>query len=235
MFEGVIALIDALGIKGSWTTLKPEDLLKSWENTIVNFYRSITSVSRVDKDIRPYFITVSDTIIIILKTDKDAIEYIPLMAEILMNPFTKALQDGIFFRGVISFGKLTHSEKMNMIIGPAIDEADDCHKLTEWIGVSLTPSAEFGLDSLIEQGVDVQDYLVPYTVPMKDGVNFSGRWALAWPQKLSGVEIREKSLSPRAALLHRLAKSGVKISHYKKCKNTIDFYDACCKQKKTCS
>jgi len=50
-----------------------------------------------------------------------------------------------------------------MLIGPAMDEAAVWYTLADWMGLSLCPSASFGVEQLKEQGADVQIWLCSAT------------------------------------------------------------------------
>jgi hypothetical protein len=224
MKHGIIAFLDALGVKGIWARSKPEDVIKAWSDTLAIFKLAIEKVTDVSPREKFHILAFSDTIIILLETEKDAISSLPLMAEILLVPFNTALIDGIFFRGAVSIGEFEFSE--SMIIGPAVDEVAEWYTIAEWIGISLCPSASFGVSRLLEQGADVSKWFVKYDIPMKSGVDGKDEWALSWPRLHKDIALGNgKTLSAKAVLLNAFAKNGINVLAYPKYKNTLCFFD----------
>lgn len=222
MKRGIIALLDALGTKGIWARSDPQSVINAWKETLDMFELSLNRTK--NQEIQHTFLAFSDTLIIILPIEDDIVSAIPYMAELLMTPFVWALTQGIFFRGVISIGEYEQSE--SMIIGPAIDEAAEWYTLPDWMGISLTPSASFGVDRLFEQGADLSRWFVRYNIPMKSGLNTINGWALAWPHgSFETINVSGKSISAKTLILNSFAKRPIGVGAYQKYKNTIDFWD----------
>ncbi|MEW6686980.1 MAG: hypothetical protein AB1393_12390 [Candidatus Edwardsbacteria bacterium] len=237
--DGAVAFLDALGVKGIWSRTDPKTVIKAWEDTIALFVKSVRiAEEKTDYICEEYHITAfSDTLIITLvgrDKGKEPRVLLPLMAEIITIPFIHALLRRIYFRGVISIGKFCRSE--NFIIGPAIDEAAEWYTHPDWIGISTTPSASFGLDSLLEEGhPQFSKWFVRYNIPMRTGIEDKG-WALAWPMRVQdifrnipGLSRRERNLlrriTPRTHILDAFAKLPIGISAISKYRNTLSFFD----------
>lgn len=146
-----------------------------------------------------------------------------------MPPFCQALEQGIFFRGVISKGDF--KLKKNTIIGPAVDEAMSWYEHYDWIGVTLAPSASFTLDAN-EGHAKAMKFYRRYDVPLKNGVD-KDSWVLAWPTEfydyVTSVDISE---DPRSRLLEVFSEGTIEPKDISKYKNTISFYDAVMKKDK---
>jgi hypothetical protein len=233
MKHGVVALLDAVGVKGIWARSNAEEVVHDWEH-VADFFRTSIEVAIKDSAnvIQPSAISYpqfSDTMVFTLETD-DPASSLPLMAEILLTPLLGALLLGIFLRGAISVGEFLRSE--TMIIGPAIDEAAEWYNLAEWMGVSFTPSASFSIGRLMEQNiamkhkVDWSRWFVKYDIPMKPGIDGKSGWALPWPRRAFEIQLsRERTLSPRGALLHAFTRNAISPEVYPKYRNTLSFFD----------
>lgn len=224
MRKGVVALLDALGVKGIWARSRPRDVITAWKHAIGMFEKSIQKAREASPEEKFSLLSFSDTVIILLETEKDPVACIPLMAGVLLVPFNAALVEGIFLRGAVSVGEFVRSE--SMIIGPAVDEAAEWYTVPDWMGVSLCPSASYGVERLAEQGADISRWFVKYDVPMKSGVDGGAGWALAWPRFALDIPLGdEKPLSARGVLLYTFARNGVSVSVHTKYRNTLRFFD----------
>ena len=226
MQEGVVAFLDALGVKGIWTRANPVEVIDSWEYVLKIFDQCIEKAQDeagpLYKDV--YIRAFSDTVIVILK-GKDPARLIPAMAELISPPFFAGLLKGIYFRGVISIGKFYQSQ--TLVIGPAIDEAAEWYTQPDWIGVSTAPSASFGIERLVEDGYDISKWFVKYSIPIKNGIEENG-WAVAWPNRdRIGDEVikQQYGITTRSLILDVFASRPISISAASKYKNTLAFFD----------
>lgn len=96
--------------------------------------------------------TFSDTIIIAVYHDDLDIEdaFIFQLAGLLLVPlFRLAFKMELFLKGTISIGDFYIRKKENnktIIVGPAITEATESYILSNWIGISTSPSASLTLE-----------------------------------------------------------------------------------------
>ena len=229
MKKGIIALLDALGVKGIWSRANHDRVIANWQFFLSYLNKSIDRYSQTDFNGKINVITFSDTVLISIETDSDPISHLPMMSDILVGPFYSALIHDIFFRGVISIGQFINSEQM--VLGPAVDEAAEWYSLPNWIGISLCPSAMFGLKRLQEQGADPQILkrsFIEYSVPMKQGIELNHEYAIPWPLIKFDIDLDgHKNISSKTALLDFFSKNSNSYMAYEKYKNTYEFVTYC--------
>lgn len=171
---GVVALLDALGTKGRWERESPNTIINKWDEFINNYKKVISKKGR-RKTHGISFHAFSDTVIITVSGSDH--NDILLTAGLEISSFVLfALSRRIFFRGCLSFGRIFVGDQI--IIGPAIDEAVQYFESSEWIGVSLTPSA---IDAIRKPSFQklikfekYKDYFVKYKIPMKTKIQRNG-------------------------------------------------------------
>lgn len=132
--HGFVIFIDVLGIKGIWKRKDPSLVIKNWKEIIGKFNDSINNSIR---HLKPYSITLSDTIIITCECECN-IENIDSIFQSLMQPFIYSISLEFFLRGTISYVMTFLSPQL--IIGRSIDEAAEWHNQLEWIGIATTPN-----------------------------------------------------------------------------------------------
>lgn len=109
-----------------------------------------------------------------------------------------------------------------MIIGPAIDEADEYYTLPEWSGISTSPGASKVLTDAKEMAASLYHYFIPYDIPLKNSTERNG-WALNWPM---GEDDYKSDNNQLRQILYEKAKRTNGISEYFKMKNTLEFFDS---------
>lgn len=169
--KGIVTFLDVLGWKGLWQSNKEAvsqlKLLvrktKKQANEIISEYNKRENAKNVlHKDIKIKVVSISDTIVFL--TGTESIEAIQFHAQLCAWIIEYALSKGFPLRGAISYGEF--SESMNIMLGPAIDEAAAWHESTDWIGVILTPSAQM----YIRDNGNI-DYITDYEhIPFKKGI-----------------------------------------------------------------
>lgn len=161
--KGAVTFLDVLGWKGIWQ--KRKDAI----NTLLTLIKEIESVSNditINNEVRGLttrVLSISDTIAIFTVGEPKIT--IPIHVEICSKAIPASIEKRIPLRGAISYGDF--SIEKNIMVGPAVDEAASWHESTDWIGVVLTPSAKFSIDSINEV-----KYLKEYkNIPFKKKVN----------------------------------------------------------------
>ena len=95
----------------------------------------------------------------------------------------RSIELEIPIRGVISFGEFDTVD--NIFVGKAVDEAATWHELADWIGVHLTPSAEYIFQN------KTSECWVTYSPPIKalQGFDFQCvNWTIDWEAREKEIE-----------------------------------------------
>lgn len=163
--EGAVTFLDVLGWKGIWE--KRNDAL----DTLFNFVGEIKtnadlvttaygSTERTMRAAKTTVLSVSDTIAIFTPkpAQADPIHTLQIHARICSFIIPESIRRYIPVRGATSYGKF--STKEAIMIGPAVDEAASWHEAHDWIGVTLTPSANFKINR--SEAVGWKSYTPPY-------------------------------------------------------------------------
>ncbi len=91
-------------------------------------------------------------------------------------------------RGATSYGD--YEEAKNIFVGKAVDEAASWHEQSDWIGVNLTPSAEFVFNAKPKNSV-----WRPYPAPTKIKSKWEPHcvnWIPSWMKvEEEGMDIRQ--------------------------------------------
>lgn len=164
---GVITFLDVLGWKGVWQRKNEaigdlESIVKAIKNKAKTKERGIQTTDRIISKETTVMI-VSDTIVLFTEADFDnAKDKIELHGELCAEAIPLSIKKGLPLRGATSFGEVIISDSNNIFAGKAIDEAASWHEKAEWIGVYLTPSANFLFSS------NLSKFWIEYTPPLKD-------------------------------------------------------------------
>jgi hypothetical protein len=239
---GVIAMIDALGIRYSGTGAAPEETLvgllraKKDSEWVIGFGQAISVFTQAFSQATPAtpigspaapsdrtrIIGLGDTLIAAVHGNDSPREQLEEIALTLTMLLTFGMMNGLFFRGAISYGRWWEFDPPPPgslhLLGPAVDEAAEWRDQAEWIGCALTPRAGFEWER--SQNFDATNPAALYTdypVPVKHGEPVGVlKWALNWPEQ-SGL--------PRRDLLEALSKGSIPKVAAMKYVNTLSFYD----------
>lgn len=230
--DGIIVLLDALGIKGIWNRKNPAEVLNTWAALQEEYIKGIESL-RNEFTAHGYFERLrfqafSDTIMVSLPVKKREVGSdrgrtplwwtIMSMGEMLSKLFRVSVLSQFYFRGCLSAGRFYRSE--NMIIGPAVDEAAEYYRLPEWSGISTCPNASKILTDAEEMKASLYDFFIQYDLPLKNMIEKNG-WALNWPKSQTKDQAENENLRQ---ILYNESMMVNGISAYFKIKNTLDFY-----------
>ena len=241
--NGVVVVLEALGFKEIWSGLSLMKFLEAtgenkdrgevgiekaifaWED-IVQFYKATLDNLKQTREIQSFyerhFVTSFSNVLVLVfesRRGDNPARILPLVGDVLMSAFFVSLSKCIYLRGVISTGELYLSK--DVIMGPAVEEALVWYTLPDWVGVSTTPRASFGLETFVEQGLKVPEF-VKYNIPTKTGVQENG-WALAWPKRL--IESPPPHTTPRRIVLDTLIDAPMGFLSESTAKNTLAFFE----------
>jgi hypothetical protein len=174
----------------------------------------------VNFDLPDNVIGFSDTLIVWREIqDRSNVTFDGLSTDVI-HFFNDTLADGDFYRGVISVGEFVATR--NAVLGPAVHEAGAWYEATDWMGVSLTPSAEWFVGQ--REGFSNPD--MPYAesrIPRRPRRDSDGQTtntlgvALAWPRYWEGG---------RKSLLQVFSGQLVTPDLETKYRNTLAFFDS---------
>ncbi|TDS27002.1 hypothetical protein BY453_13010 [Halanaerobium congolense] len=178
--SGAVTFLDVLGWKGIWKNNN------SSEKDLFSLIKEIKYFSRgSDTDVK----SISDTIVIFTpEGNMNSQEILEHHGYICMEAIKKSIKKEIPLRGATAYGEF--SVKENIFVGPAIDEVAAWHELTSWIGVIMTPSAFFEIDSNLK----LENWMI-YSPPIKGKMKWDTycvNWPSIWSNKANEHEkIRE--------------------------------------------
>lgn len=172
--KGVVTFLDVLGWKGIWQ--RKNDAINDLENLVKSITKTLPEAERGISKKQTSIMIVSDTIVIFTPTESDNIsKVIELHGKLCKEAIPLSIKKGIPLRGATSFGDVVLNKGNNIFAGKAIDEAAAWHDKSDWIGVFLTPSAEFIFND------SNSEFWVLYPPPLKSNIELethSAQWIL---------------------------------------------------------
>ena len=240
---GFICIMDALGIKGAWKDMEPDEFVKSIKELEKGFRGAIENVREGGETYsaggKLDFQLFSDTVFITFAcADRDfgvkasvaqSFLHLPWFSNVVVGPFCHALMEGLFFRGAIAQGYF-HQEE-SILLGPAVDDAARYYERANWLGVLLTPAAtlaaQYAVAKWEELGISEQHALVEYDVPMSKG-DAERLMVVNWPAFFRQVHQGSgEKASPKQHLAGMLARHPIPPEARQKYVNALAFFDAC--------
>lgn len=174
---GVVTFLDVLGWKGVYDR-NP--------NAIASLTQLVEGVrleakkqrGRVNSDVSVK--SISDTIAIFTKCTEDEITTaIEIHGKLCQWIIPRSIDFEIPVRGAIAYGEFEMKE--NIFIGKAVDEAASWHEHADWIGVHLTPSAEFAFTPQMNASLWKK-----YKTPNKSRLDWETHcvdWTIGWKDR----------------------------------------------------
>ncbi|PAW76986.1 MAG: hypothetical protein B9S32_12845 [Verrucomicrobia bacterium Tous-C9LFEB] len=138
--SGVVTFLDVLGWKGVYdrqsnAIKKLTDLIEGLENH-AKTERGGPFAAQIK--------SISDTIAIFSFCEEmKASGAIEMHGRLCQWVIPESITSEIPVRGATSYGEFEISSNGNIFVGKAVDEAASWHEQSDWIGVHLTPSAEY--------------------------------------------------------------------------------------------
>jgi hypothetical protein len=212
--NGIVVILDALGIKESWKERNTKEILDNWNTVYYMFDDDLHTLLGVEVS------AFSDTIIISMRGHKRLFErpwtFVELLCQAIMNPFVRSMHYDYFFRGVLAMGGFSRSSRM--LIGPAVDEAALYYEKADWAGISLAPSTQAVLQN--EWREMDSNLIVVYDVPQKPPGGLM--WAVNWIPYDRDHECW--NILHDKVIQYTTSEEYEKLRKYR---NTLRFYTAC--------
>lgn len=180
--RGIVAMIDVLGVRGSWkeggNSGAPE-LHEKWNKLLGSAKSSLDNDEILKSGMT--FTAFSDTMFITVGRCDYAS---PLLSfsRAMWSVIASGIMEDVPLRGCVSCGSYFRSSD-NLFTGRAVDEAAAYYSLPQWIGISAAPSANGALNkvmprlSYLDAGVYKR-----HDIPLKASVE-QDAWALNWPRQ----------------------------------------------------
>lgn len=197
--NGVVTFLDVLGWRGIYD--RNPDAIRKLSGLVDGLRgKGVEQRGRILGNVLVK--SISDTIAIFTEcTTDEASKAIEIHGELAHYAIRRSIRDDIPVRGAISFGSFAIQD--NIFIGKAVDEAAAWHEYADWVGVHLTPSAEFVFES-----DKASKIWVTYTPPNKRRLTWRPHcvnWTVSWPDrneeivKLKGTFLRLGPIVPEIA------------------------------------
>jgi len=222
---GFVALLDALGVS-SYDIEAAKEFLSDRDWLLKQLEPLNKKFSEFEKDIpSPIIFSFGDTIIFTWDIGDDRImKGLVPVAEWLRVAIMLGLSRKMLLRGSLAVGKYIAFE--NTVIGPAVADAAAWYEDADWFGVTLTPTTEYHLISLIETWdkskgrLDIEKWFIEYDVPKKGGIH-KKQWVVSWPYQAWASDKPPSPIGTLATLLWDLPKPRGTEDKYR---NTFEFY-----------
>jgi hypothetical protein len=181
--SGVVTFLDVLGWKGVYD--RKRDAILSLTRLIEGLKRQAEQRARGRILDHVEVKSISDTIAIFTHCAEDEISVaIEIHGELCQWLIPASIDSEIPMRGATAFGDFELSE--SIFVGKAIDEAASWHEQSDWIGVHLTPSAEYVFKRKATGSAWAQ-----FTPPNKTKLNWKPHcvnWTADWSDRAQKAE-----------------------------------------------
>ena len=210
--NGVVTFLDVLGWRGVYD--RQPDAITSLIRLIEGVRMRADKASRGSIQDEVKVKSISDTIAIFtFCEDTEISKTIEVHGTLCQWLIPESIRSEIPVRGATSFGEFEIQE--NIFVGKAVDEAASWHEQSDWIGVHLTPSAEYVFKPKGSDSAWVQ-YAPPHKVRLT--------WRPYCVNWISGWKSREQEIESIKAKFRRLGPIVPEIAG--KFINTLDFIEA---------
>lgn len=207
---GVVTFLDVLGWKGIYD--RHDDAILALSRLVQGLIKEAKKKRGIitrETEVK----SISDTIVIFSYCFEGEIEQaLEIHGQLCQWAIPQSINSEIPVRGATAYGEFSIQD--NIFVGKAIDEAAAWHEQADWIGVHLTPSAEF-----VFRGSSITSAWHPYIPPLKSMPNYqlhAVNWKNSWIG--DGVESME-------TLKNKFRKFGPIVPEIAgKFFNTLDFY-----------
>lgn len=161
--EGIILLLDVLGVKGH-SIDESLGFLEVWHDLIttshVNTVENATLSGRTIPHRVPEYNIFGDTVIIMWKCDNvphDFSSTFMFASEVAANLIRLGVEKGLFLRGAISIGEYVNksTEYGKSTIGPAVADSASWYEEADWFGVIATPHCSIQINRMIDDVIEI--------------------------------------------------------------------------------
>ena len=180
--RGMVAIIDVLGVKGSWKNengASTPGIHKRWNDLLRSTRCLLKGDGLIGRNMT--FSAFSDTMFITVEErsyDKALLSFGGIMWQAIVH----SIREDVPVRGCVSCGDYYRSRD-NLFTGPAVDEAAAYYSLPQWIGISAAPSANSALSRAIPRPSHRNNRIYRrHDIPLKTSVE-QDAWALNWPRQ----------------------------------------------------
>lgn len=181
--SGVVTFLDVLGWKGVYD--RQSDAIDNLSRLIRGVTKKAEEKQRGRILNKVEVKSISDTIAMFtFCTDAETPAAIEIHGELCQWLIPESIDSELPVRGATAFGEFEISE--NIFVGKAIDEAASWHEQADWIGVHLTPSAEY-----VFKQKSSSSAWTPFTPPNKIRLNWKPHcvdWTKEWFDRKREVE-----------------------------------------------
>jgi len=217
--DGVVTFFDVLGWRGVYNRLTDPTVKLS---ILLDGLRKQGVRQRgkegLDRDV--VVKSISDTVAMFTQCEvAEAPAAINVHGELAKWTILHSIEAEIPIRGAISFGQFAIQD--NIFIGKAVDEAAAWHEHANWVGVHLTPSAEYVFEKASQSGLWVN-----YSPPNKTALNWKPHcvnWTQGWTDRESEVRKIKAKFRSLGPIVPEVA---VKLT------NTLNFIEATSKPRR---
>ncbi len=185
---GIVTFLDVLGWKGVYDRHSDaidrlRRLVESVKTNAIQRSRG-RIIGKVDVQ------SISDTIAIFtFCSEKEISAAIEIHGELCQHLIPASIRVGLPMRGATAYGSF--EIKDNIFVGKAVDEAASWHEQGNWIGVNLTPSAEF-----VFSKSESRSAWVTYPAPIKTSMKWEPH-CVKWLKEWTDFESEKKSVQVR--------------------------------------
>lgn len=189
--RGIVAMIDVLGVRGSWREGDNGDipeLHKNWNKLLGSARSSLENDEILKREMT--FTAFSDTMFI-TAGGSDHATLLLSFSRAIWRVITSGIMKDMPLRGCVSCGSYVHSGD-NLFTGPAVDEAAEYYLLPQWIGISAAPSANGALNKVMPHLPYLDGNVYKrHDIPLKTSVE-QDAWALNWPRQCEDDDKNEE-------------------------------------------
>lgn len=184
---GIVTFLDVLGWKGVYD--RQADAIESLKRLVDGVKKDAERKrGRINGDVNVQ--SISDTIAIFTAcSEKEISQAIEIHGELCQRLIPDSIRAGLPMRGATAYGNFEISD--NIFVGKAVDEAASWHEQGNWIGVNLTPSAEFVFSKR-----DTRSAWASYPAPIKIPMKWEPH-CVNWLKEWTDFESEKKSVRER--------------------------------------